>query len=198
MVAFRLLGSDNVSAGAASCRSRLVQSCRLCCERSVERLLRTFRLFCLVFFLIMPSVFLADTADAAWGTATVDSADDTGQYTSIAVGTSGAAYISYYKATGGDLRYATNVSGSWGKTTVDATDSKGQYSSIAVGTSGAVYISYKDVDNSFLMYATNVSGSWVKTTVDESLNTGEYTSIAVGTSGAAYISYYDRGLFALR
>ena len=82
---------------------------RLRRERSVERLCRTFRLLSLFFILIVPSVFLADTADAAWGTATVDSAGDTGRYTSIAVGTSGAAYISYYDATNGNLMYATTA-----------------------------------------------------------------------------------------
>ncbi|MEK6635578.1 MAG: hypothetical protein AABY38_04415, partial [Planctomycetota bacterium] len=58
-----------------TCRSRLVQSCRL---------YHIFRLLSLVFILVMPSVFLADTADAAWGTATVDSATsaDTGRDTS--------------------------------------------------------------------------------------------------------------------
>ena len=112
MVALRLLGIGNVAAGGASCRSRLVQSCRL---------YRTFRFLSLFFFLIMPSVFLADTADAAWGTATVDSTGDTGQYTSIAVGTSGAVYISYYDVTNTALMYATNVSGAWGTTTVDNT-----------------------------------------------------------------------------
>ena len=69
MIALKLLGIGNVAAGGASCRSRLVQSCRL---------YRTCRFLSLFFFLIMPSVFLADTADAAWGTATVDSAGDRG------------------------------------------------------------------------------------------------------------------------
>ncbi len=69
------------------------------------RLCRTFRLLDLFFFLIMPSVFLADTADAAWGTSTVDNTGNTGQYTSIAVGTSGAAYISYLDAIHNDIIY---------------------------------------------------------------------------------------------
>ena len=104
----------------------------------------------------MPSVFLADTADAAWGTATVDSTSSgvTGEYTSIAVGTSGAVYISYYDNDNKNLMYVTNVSGSWGTTTVDNKGDTGQYTSIAVGTSGAAYISYYDVANSNLMSAT--------------------------------------------
>ena len=160
-------------------------------NRMAGRLCRTFRLLGLFLFLIMPSVFLADKADAAWGTSTVDntSSADTGWYSSIAVGTSGAAYISYQDVTNGKLMYATNVGGSWGTTTLGSAS----YTSIAVGTSGAAYISYYDTDNTALVYATNVSGSWGTTTVDNTsaADTGKYCSIAVGTSGAAYISYQD-------
>ena len=80
----------------------------------------------------------------------------------MAVGTSGAVYISYYDVTNTALMYATNVSGAWGTTTVDNTSSAGtgQYTSIAVGTSGAAYISYYNGSGTALMYATNVSGSW--------------------------------------
>ena len=61
----------------------------------------------------------------------------TGQYSSIEVGTSGAAYNSYYNDSASDnLMYATNVSGSFGTTTVDTTGNTGQYTSIVVGTSG--------------------------------------------------------------
>src|SRR3989304_2141734 len=182
----------NVAARVAFCRSRLVQSCRLRRERSVERLYHIFRLLSLFFFLIMLSIFLADTADAAFGTTTVDNTGTTGLYTSIAVGTSGAVYISYQDAgANDDLKYATNVSGSFGTTTVDSTGITGLWTSIAVGTSGAAYISYYDSSNSALKYATNVTGSFVTTTVDDTGDTGRYTSIAVDTSGAVYISYYD-------
>ncbi|MBI2556040.1 MAG: hypothetical protein HYW13_01195 [Planctomycetes bacterium] len=75
--------------------SRLVQSCRL---------YHTFRLLGLFFFLIMLSIFLADTADAQWGTTTVDNTGSTGEYTSIAVGSSGAVYISYYDSGANDNR----------------------------------------------------------------------------------------------
>ena len=90
----------------------------------------------------MLSIFLADTSDAAFGTTTVDGAGaaDMGQYSSMAVGTSGAADISVIMIIPGNkaLMGATNVSGSWGTTTVDTTGSAdvGLWTSIAVGTSG--------------------------------------------------------------
>src|SRR3989304_3007855 len=145
----------NVAARVAFCRSRLVQSCRLRRERSVERLYHIFRLFGSFFILIIPSLFLADTSDAAFGTTTVDGAGsaDMGQYSSIAVGTSGAAYISYYDSSNTNLKYATNVSGSFVTTTVDGTGTAvGEYTSIEVGTSGAAYISYYNTTTDDLQY----------------------------------------------
>ena len=152
----------------------------------------------------MPSVFLADTSEAAWGTSTVDSTTSniTGPYSSIAVGTSGAAYISYMDFSNYNLMYATNLDGSWGMTTLDNVgtfDGTDTYyydrsTSIAVGSSGAAYISYYHYGSSSLRYATKVSGgAWGTETVDNtsSADTGKFNSIAVGTSGAVYISYYD-------
>ena len=171
------------------------------------KLCRTFRLLGLFLFLIMPSVFLANKADAAWGTSTVDNTAITGPYSSIAVGTSGAAYISYQDYSNKDLMYATNVSGSWGTTTVDSADDTGWYSSIAVGTTGAVvHISYYNDTNDTLMYATNLGGSWGTTTLDnmQANVNGDVnyydrnTSIAVGSSGAVYISYYHIGSSSVR
>src|SRR3990172_3478980 len=94
----------------------------------------------IVLILFIKLAVVANSAFGAWGTSTVDNTETTGHYTSIAVGTSGAAYISYRGNNNNNLVYATNVSGSWGTSTVDNTEDTGQYSSIAVGTSGA-YIS---------------------------------------------------------
>src|SRR3972149_4247159 len=95
----------------------------------------------------------------AWTISTIDSTDTSGEFNSIAVGTSGAAYISYRDVTNANLMYATNVSGSWGTSTLDSTGDVGQHTSIAVGTSGAAYISYRDSTNGYLKYATNLSSS---------------------------------------
>ena len=93
MVALRLLGIGNVAAGVASCRSRLVQSVVRVkpalspiegqgahnrqpplspfskgeLNKMAGRLCSAFRILSLVFFLIMPSVFLADKAPAGSG-----------------------------------------------------------------------------------------------------------------------------------
>src|SRR3989304_3819553 len=113
----------------------------------------------IVLILFVKLAVVANSAFGAWGTATVDSTGDTGKYTSIAVGTSGAAYISYYDNDNLALKYATNVSGAWGTTTLDSTGNTGLYTSIAVGASGGVYISYYDATNGDLKYATNTYAS---------------------------------------
>ena len=85
----------------------------------------------------------------------MDSNGDVGGYTSIALNTAGNAHISYYDATNGDLKYATNTSGSWVAATVDNNGDVGYYTSIALDTSDNAHISYFDNTNGDLKYAVN-------------------------------------------
>ena len=143
-------------------------------------------------FVIIANLLAAGSVGAqTWTTTTVDSSEYAGSYTSIALDSSGKAYISYYDGTNGDLKYATNASGSWVTTTVDSTGDVGRFTSIALDTFDKAYISYYDWTNADLKYATNASGSWTTTTVASAGTVGQFSSIALDSSGKAYISYYD-------
>ena len=90
---------------------------------------------------------------------TVDnSANAVGSYTSLAIGTDGFPVISYYDATGDDLRVAKcNDAACAGAnetiSVVDASGNVGSYTSLAIGADGFPVISYFDLTNGSLKVA---------------------------------------------
>lgn len=125
---------------------------------------------------------------------TVDSGQNIGLYTSIAVDADDKVHISY-QGIDATIKYATNASGSWETETV-SNSGYGQFTSIALDSSGKAHISYYDGTNYDLNYATNISGSWVITTVGtvESLDWyNSHNSIAVDKADNVHISYYGGG-----
>ena len=139
---------------------------------------------------------------------TVDSTDNVGQETSIAIGTDGNPVISYVSINPNDiadrdLKVAhcgnTSCSADNTITVVDSEGSRqGEYTSIAIGTDGNPVISYFDATGtSNLKVAhcgnTSCSAGNTITVVDSAppFRVGFYTSIAIGTDGNPVISYID-------
>ncbi|MBI5906929.1 hypothetical protein HY857_02635, partial [Candidatus Saccharibacteria bacterium] len=146
-------------------------------------------------------VIKCGNADCTSGntTTTLDSqgANNTGQYTSIAIGIDGFAVISYYYATGGDLyvKHCTNATCSTSDTAtaLDTTNTTGQDTSIAIGTDGYPVISYYYATGLDLKFVkcNNLSCSSFATPVslDTAQDDGAYSTMAIGTDGYPVIAY---------
>ena len=131
-----------------------------------------------------------EAVDLEWTVTTIDSDGDVGSYNAIAQASTGTLYISYFDATNGQLKLATDASGSWETSVVDDEGTCGEYSSIAVDESGAVHIAHYDSDDTgALRYATDATGDWVTETVQD--GAGLYASIAVDDAGSVTIAHVD-------
>ncbi len=78
--------------------------------------------------------------------------DDVGQYTDLAIAADGTVMVSYFDASSGSLKFASNPGGEWSQHVIDAGDLSdddanttqiyGQYSSISIDAAGVPSIAY--------------------------------------------------------
>ena len=137
---------------------------------------------------------------------TLDSADDVGLTSSIAIGTDGLPVISYYDSTNGNLKLikCTNINcnGANNPIILDDAESVGTFSSIAIGTNDLPIISYRDLLNQNLkvVNCTNVScsNSSAPITINSEGNVGAVDSMIIGSDGRPIISYIDSDSSALK
>ncbi|MDD5687103.1 MAG: carboxypeptidase regulatory-like domain-containing protein [Elusimicrobia bacterium] len=126
---------------------------------------------------------------AGWSLQTVDSGDDVGDFTSIALDSNNYPHISYHDNTNNSLKYAKWNGTAWSTTTVD-TGFLGEDTSIALDSNNNPHISYRS-NSDGLKYAKWTGTVWSTSTVDSSSLSGWYTSIALDSSNNPHISYYD-------
>ncbi|HPQ05456.1 MAG TPA: hypothetical protein PKZ88_08340, partial [Methanothermobacter sp.] len=114
------------------------------------------------------ALIFCGSASATWNITTVDTTNNTGQYTSIALDTNNYPHISYYESTNGNLKYARWNGTAWEITTVDSTGDVGLYTSIALDTNNYPHISYYRGGflTGDLKYARWNGTAWEITTVD--------------------------------
>jgi len=121
---------------------------------------------------------------------TVESTNNVGQDSSIALDSNGYAHISYRDTTNYDLRYCNNTLGYWTCTALDiTTNSEGYETSIAIDSNDKVHISHRDSSTSDLRYCTNAQGTWSCTAVDTVGNVGAHSSIAIDKNDKVHISH---------
>ena len=86
------------------------------------------------------------SSTSSWSTpVSLDSTDNVGQSSSLAIDSNDNLHVSYYDYTNGDLEYMTYNGTSWSvPVSVDSTHNVGKYSSLAVGDYDRLYISYYD------------------------------------------------------
>jgi hypothetical protein len=136
-------------------------------------------------------------------TSTLSSENDTGQATSIAIGSDGYPIISYGNSTKGSLELAkctdifcsgsaTNPTG-YSTSTLDTAAAAGSQTSISIGTDGFPVIAYySGTGNLKFVKCNNVScSSKAASSLDTQTNTGKSPSLAIGTDGYPVIAYQD-------
>ncbi|MHC4114601.1 MAG: choice-of-anchor Q domain-containing protein [Planctomycetota bacterium] len=138
------------------------------------------------------------TGPTCWQIVTVDSNDDVGFDTSVALDNGDNPHISYYDDANGDLKYAYYDDG-WHTETVDSDGDVGLYTSIATDSNNNPHISYLDATNVNLKYACyDPCVGWNIETADNNSNVGEYTSIAIDSNDNPHISYLDTTNWVLK
>ena len=88
-----------------------------------------------------------------WRLESVDSINDVGAFSSLAIDAGDRPHISYYDAANHELRYATKSGDTWIKRTIDNDGNVGQFSSMALDPAGHPCFAYFDDTHHALKYA---------------------------------------------
>ena len=148
--------------------------------------------FVLLLFLF-PFMILPIHATSPWWIQVVDSTDNVGYYSSIALDFNGNPHIAYSDMSNWDLKYASWSGSEWKIQVVDSLERVGIFPSmapsLAIDSSGNPHISYIDDENANLKYASWTGSAWSIQTVDSQGNVGGYTSLKLDRFDKPHICY---------
>ena len=128
-----------------------------------------------------------------WQNETVDSENEVGMWSSIAIDKNDHVHISYRsRGSNKDLKYAYFDGNSWSIETVDSKGDVGVFSSISLDSGNRPHIAYYDgLPNRDLKYAHHNGDGWINETVDSTGYVGEAPSIVIDSNDRPHIAYYD-------
>ncbi len=128
----------------------------------------------------------------SWQCRIVDSADDTGWFTSIGRSNS-ALMISYYDSTNGDLHYAESSNGrSWSRDTLVSSGDVGLFTSLAVDTNGYPGISYYTASSGLFSFIRYNGSGWTNSGIIYGGELGPFSSLQISQNfNVPYISYFS-------
>lgn len=132
------------------------------------------------------SYYDSTATEPAWHNWLVDETGDVGQYSSLALNSTGQPRISYYDATNKDLKYASWNGSAWVSSAMITAGDVGEYSSLVLNDDYYT-ISYYDRTNDQLV-VTSYNGIYSTYPYDE--DGGHYTSITLDTAGKPAVSYF--------
>ncbi|MDT8781108.1 MAG: hypothetical protein IAX22_00480 [Candidatus Bathyarchaeota archaeon] len=115
-----------------------------------------FALTVLLLLTLACSLTTCVNADLTWTIETVDSTENAGFFSSIALDSAGNPHISYHDIIKGDLKYAKWTGASWAIETVDSTERIGLQTSLVLDSSNnphISYLNYLNYDTAYLKYA---------------------------------------------
>jgi len=124
----------------------------------------------------------------AWDLEQVDTAGDTGLYTSIALDSHGTPYIAYVDDANGTVRVAHRTGAGWVSEQVDGPGVFIGSTNLVIGVNDTLQMSYCDQSTRSVKYATRGPTGWTVTIVDVAYTEG-YTRLALDSLDRPVLVY---------
>jgi parallel beta-helix repeat protein/putative cofactor-binding repeat protein len=148
-----------------------------------------------VLLLLFPFMIFPIHAASPWWIQLVDSTDNVGYYSSIALDSNGNPHIAYSDTSNWNLKYASWSGSEWAIQLVDSLERVTTFTSmapsLAIDSNGNPHISYIDDENANLKYASWTGSAWSIQTVDSQGNMGGYTSLKLDSFDKPHICYQE-------